>query len=259
MAIILNIDVSGQQGLVALSQNGNCIDSILNAEPMQHAAFLQPAIQTILRRNQVAVISLNAVAISNGPGSYTGLRVGLASAKGLCFALNIPLITLNTLQILARAASKFVDSNNKKINNGLTKEYLAEKPKMTGLRNEENITTDAVIFCPMIDARRMEVFFGLFDKDNNTILEPAAAIIDENFLTSFLQNKAIYFSGSGAAKWKQLTQHPNAYFLPETPVTEALCELSFRGYNMGQFANFSLVEPFYCKEFYNPNLKASRQ
>lgn len=259
MAIIINIDVSGQQGLVALSQNGTCIDSIVNAEPMQHASFLQPAIQALLSRNKVAITALNAVAISNGPGSYTGLRVGLASAKGLCFALNIPMITLNTLQVIAKASSSFVEHNSKKFINRLSAEYSEAKSEKEPLRNEENNNTVETIFCPMIDARRMEVFFGVFDKDNNTIIEPGTAIIDENFLFRLLQNNTVYFSGSGAKKWMQLTQHPNALFLPELPVNEALCELSFSRYNIRQFVHLSLLEPFYCKEFYNPNLKISLQ
>src|SRR6187401_413646 len=104
MALILSIDVSGKNGLIVLAQGDSIIDAETNHEPMNHASFLQPAIQSLLKKNNVELKELQAVAISNGPGSYTGLRVGLASAKGLCFALNIPLITLSTLEVMTIAA-----------------------------------------------------------------------------------------------------------------------------------------------------------
>ena len=251
MPIILNIDVSGQQGLVALSRENICIDSIVNNEPMQHAAFLQPAIQTILMRNGIVINQLDAVALCNGPGSYTGLRVGLASAKGLCFALEIPLITINTLQVLARAAADFSSSNSKnftnKFNNKPNASLATGNHQFAGMAIESNLP---VLFCPMIDARRMEVFFGVYNQETNIIIEPAACVIDHNFLHEYLAKNRIYFFGSGAAKWQTIANSPHAIFLPQLSLKDALCQLAIKNYNTADFADLNRSEPFYCKAFY---------
>jgi tRNA threonylcarbamoyladenosine biosynthesis protein TsaB len=241
MALILNIDVSGKQGFVAVSKDGICIDSIINDEPMQHAAFLQPAVQAILNRNELSVNQINAVSLSNGPGSYTGLRVGLASAKGLCYALQIPLITINTLQVLALSASTEAKDSSNYLNKLL--EGLAK-------------TDQPLLFCPIIDARRMEVFFGLYDENNKSIIEPNARIIDDNFLHSYLLNHVICFFGSGASKWQAIVNSPNAVFLPEPLQQDALCQLSSQKYEALNFANLIQAEPFYCKAFHETGKKS---
>eukprot|EP01035_Chromulina_nebulosa_P008319 gene8319-11275_t len=177
MALILNIDTTGQQGLVTLAKDGVSLASLMDDQPMQHASFLQPAIKKLMADAGYKLSELDVVAVSNGPGSYTGLRVGLASAKGLCHALNKPLITLNTLQVMAKTA---IEQN-------------AENPSFKPLDSGSS-----VVYCPMIDARRMEVFFALYDGDAKEVLAPSAAIVAEDFLREKLNSMSILFFGNGA-------------------------------------------------------------
>lgn len=231
MALILNIDTAGQQGLVALAKDGHTVASLMDDQPMQHASFLQPAVQRLMAQAGYTLQQLDAVAVSNGPGSYTGLRVGLASAKGLCHALNKPLITLSSLQVMAQTA---ITQN-------------LQNPVFNPLGDRP-----APIFCPMIDARRMEVFFALYNSAAEELLAPSAAIVAEDFLHEELAEKPIIFFGNGAAKWQQIATQPNAFFLQELPTPEtALASLSYKAFLQNTFADLAYSEPFYCKEFYN--------
>lgn len=231
MSLILNIDVSGTVGFVSLSDNGKILETISNNEPMNHAGFLQPAIKQLIQKNNYSLKDLAAIGLSNGPGSYTGLRVGLASAKGLAFALNIPLISINSLQLMA----------------------LAILQDMKGKTGKADILHDTgLLICPMIDARRMEVFFGLFDGQLQTLIEPAAAVIDESFLGTFLQKNSIVFTGNGTGKWQRITNHQNAIFVHEIAVDMAMAELSYKLYLNKYKSDLATVEPFYCKDFYQP-------
>ncbi len=232
MALILNIDTSGQEGFVALAKDGVCIDSLINYEPMRHAAFLQPAIQQLIIKNNFALQDLDAIAISNGPGSYTGLRVGLASAKGLCFALKKPLISINTLQAMALA----------------TKEKVLKTE--SGVNNWQSNLDLPILFCPMIDARRMEVFFAIYDKKLQPIAEPCAIVLDNNFMNTLLSSNCIFFSGSGVFKWQKICNHPNAIFFDTISVVNSLPVLAEQAFGQSLFADLVMIEPFYYKEFY---------
>jgi tRNA threonylcarbamoyladenosine biosynthesis protein TsaB len=225
MDLILLIDVSGNEGFVSLAADGDIIETATNNEPMNHAAFLQPAIKGLLERNGYATSDLTAIAVSNGPGSYTGLRVGLASAKGLAFALSIPLITVNTLQMKALAL----------------------------INTHSNIVIDDnTLVCPMIDARRMEVYFGLYNSMGETLVSPAAAVIDEFFLAGFLKHHRIIFSGSGMNKWQNISRNENAFFITESLPDKALAGYAFGLLQQNLIADLPGAEPFYCKEFYQP-------
>lgn len=227
MDLILNIDTAGKLGMVSLSQNGKVLHSIGNNNPMEHGAFLQPAIGELFQQAGLNMQQLQAVSVSNGPGSYTGLRVGLASAKGLCYALQIPLITLSTLKIMAFAAS-----------------ILVQNQPETGYLNGREI------YCPMVDARRMEVFYGIYLSDMKTIKEPEPMVLDAGFMQEALNNGPIVFSGNGAAKWQALTSHPNALFTGEPPTELAMAILSHNAFQRTAFADIVRSEPFYCKAFY---------
>ena len=145
MSLILNIDTATDIAHISISKSGVILDSVTNKEQKDHGSFLQPAIQQLLKNNFISIQELDAIAISAGPGSYTGLRVGMASAKGLCFALEKPLITISSLEIIAYAA--ILEAGTQTANTG-------------------------VLFCPMIDARRMEVFTALFSPELEPVLEP---------------------------------------------------------------------------------------
>jgi len=184
---ILHIDTAVQTASVCLSKNEKSIGVKMNSSQNDHAAWLQPAIVSLLREHDVPMKNLAAIAVSAGPGSYTGLRVGMATAKGLCYALQLPLITLSTLKMMAVSALK------------------------------EN----ANFFCPMIDARRMEVFTAVFD---------------------------------GSNKFKTLVTHPNALFKNIETTAEQMAGLAFEKMKKKEFANLAYSEPFYGKEFYSPAL-----
>jgi tRNA threonylcarbamoyladenosine biosynthesis protein TsaB len=219
MSYILNIDTALETAIVSLSKDGE-IDHLENNKQRDHAGFLQPAIEKILSKNDVNINNLNAIAVSAGPGSYTGLRVGMASAKGLCYALNIPLILVNTLEIMALSA-------------------IFQHPKK-----------DKSLFCPMIDARRMEVFTAVYDKDLNEALAPSSVTLQESSLEEILQENEVVFSGSGSAKFKAILKNENALFGIGNIEPKAMSILSEKKYNQKAFADLHLSEPLYIKDFY---------
>jgi tRNA threonylcarbamoyladenosine biosynthesis protein TsaB len=257
MCLILNIEVSGKTGFVSLAENGIVVETITNENPMDHASFLQPAIKKLFGKNQNSKISPDAIAISNGPGSYTGLRVGLASAKGLAFALNIPLVTINTLQVMALGAGMEIEQiNSRNIVNKIFPIHIDEPADLENTGNSLPVLSGKeFLICPLVDARRMEVFFGLYDYDNEVIIPPSAAILDEDFILSFLERSAIIFTGSGTHKLNKMIKHSNAWFLPETIWDGALGILSYKYFRNNSFADINLAEPFYCKEFYDTTVR----
>lgn len=222
MPIILHIETSTNVCSVALSENSICIFSKANYEGLNHAKLLSPFIDEALQLLQKANKKLDAIAVSSGPGSYTGLRIGVSTAKGLCYGLNIPLISISTLATMSIAAA---------IN-------VKEK--------------DKVLLCPMIDARRMEVYTAFFDKNSNIIKEISADIVTEDSYKDFLDNHIIYFFGNGAEKCKQVLTHPNAFFLENiTPLADNMISLAEKAFEENQFEDVAYFEPFYLKEFYS--------
>jgi len=224
MSLILNIDTATEIAHVSLSKSGVILDSDNNTDQKEHGSFLQPSIQKLLKNNSIAIESIDAVAISIGPGSYTGLRVGMASAKGICFALQKPLIAVNSLEIIACAA-------------------ILEKSDKIDLSNS--------LICPMIDARRMEVFTALYNQNLDKILEPQAMVIDSNsFENHFLVNK-ILFVGNGAKKWELICKSENAFFTQNSNNLLAMNKLSFKKYENKDFSELAYSEPSYLKEFFD--------
>lgn len=221
MSYVLHIDTSGEQGAVAISQGLEVLGKKFSDKPMQHASFLQPAVQSLMASLNLGMKKLEAICVSNGPGSYTGLRVGLASAKGLCFALDIPLITLNTLGVMANA-----------------------------LWTEGEWRDNADMVCPMIDARRMEVYTTLTTADDDELVSPRPMVLDETSFDDFLKNGTIVFAGNGAPKFSVICQHPNAIFASLPDLLPAQIRLGERALEDKVFANLASAEPFYHKEFY---------
>lgn len=228
MALILNIDTATENASICLAQNGNVLALAESTEQKNHASFLQTAIQKVLIENSVNINELDAIAITNGPGSYTGLRVGLASAKGICYALNKPLITLNTLQVMAWAAREEGQQNNLLANANLP-----------------------VLFCPMIDARRMEVFTALFNQEMTEVLATTSMILDERSFDNYLKKFTLVFSGNGCSKIKNILKNSNAWFFDCTYSAASMVDLSEFQYSLKSFAVLAYSEPFYAKEFYN--------
>jgi tRNA threonylcarbamoyladenosine biosynthesis protein TsaB len=227
MSLLLNIDTATETAIVSIANDGEILQEAINKEQKDHATFLHTAIALICKKAAVDLEQLNAVAVTAGPGSYTGLRVGMASAKGLCFALNIPLIAVGTLEILALQAineTKFL------------------RPVLP------------VLFCPMIDARRMEVFTAIFENDLKLVAKSAALVLESNSFANFLLMNKIVFSGSGSTKWKHLCTSENAVFKDSDPKALYMNQLSYKKYSNKDFENIAYSQPLYVKEFYNPHL-----
>lgn len=218
MALILNIDTSTSVCSVALSRDGQLLALKENNEGLNHSLLLGTYIDDILKENHLTVGTLDAVSVSMGPGSYTGLRIGVSMAKGLCYGASRPLIAVNTLQALAESVS-------------------------------ERIGEDA-LYCPMLDARRMEVYTALFDKENRTVMDTKAEIIDENSFQEILQNHIVYFFGNGSAKVQPVLTSPHARYLEGVETSAAnMIQLAEQKYEAQSFENVAYFEPFYLKDF----------
>ena len=224
MALILNIDTSIETASVSLASEGNEIGRSINASQKDHASWLHEAVKELTRRNAVDLKMLQAVAVTSGPGSYTGIRVGMASAKGLAFALSIPLITLNTLKVMAWSMGAFMKRAGK--------------------------YEDAIAYCPMIDARRDEIFTAVYDHDLNELLSPAPVKLEEGFFSEFLAHGKVMFFASGSAKWKPVLNNPNAIFQDWDYAYFNLAYLAWQSYQFHAFADLAYVEPDYLKEFH---------
>ncbi len=218
---ILQINTAFNEASIGIGLNGLLVDESINTTQQEHAGFLQPAIQELCKRTGIGLKTLAAVSVMNGPGSYTGLRVGLAAAKGICYALKIPLICINTLDWIAFG----------------------------------NLSDNLDLVCPMIDARRTEVFTGLYSREMNRILEPSALVLDEQSFATELVEKRIGFVGNGAAKWKNICHHPNAFFPASMHHASHFAAMSLTHYLNKQFADLAYAEPFYTKEFFNTQKK----
>lgn len=223
MSLILNIDTSGTMAAISIADKGIVLAKKVNDAQKEHASFLQAAIKHLFETLNLDMSAIDAVAVVIGPGSYTGLRVGLASAKGICYALNKPLISIGTLPLMAKAA----------------------------LENVEDGVAASLLYCPMIDARRQEVFTAIF-KSNLEEVWPAQAHIlnDDSFVATLLHHKILFF-GDGAAKFHTMTSNANAMFAGIYNPLEALARFSFEKFSAKDFTTLAYSEPLYLKEFYN--------
>jgi tRNA threonylcarbamoyladenosine biosynthesis protein TsaB len=219
MSLILMIDTAQETAFVSISKNGVPIGCIQNDVQKEHAAFLHVAIQDLLKSCAVELKDIDAISVTKGPGSYTGIRVGMSSAIGLSYALNKPIIHICSLQLLAHAATNKI------------------------------IDPTSVLFCPMIDARRMEVFTGLFNHLLEPILAPAAMIVEEDFMQNFLENQSIVFIGSGKDKFEKISKNEHTQFLEVDNLHFSMSALSYFYYANKSFASIESFEPAYLKAF----------
>jgi tRNA threonylcarbamoyladenosine biosynthesis protein TsaB len=217
--LILNIETSTTLCSVSLAKCGKVVSFKETNEGYRHAENLHVFIEEVLVKGGVSIKDLNAVAVGSGPGSYTGLRIGVSAAKGLAYALHIPLIAVNTLQIMAAAVVHENQSD--------------------------------VLYCAMLDARRMEVYTAIFDKDLNCKKETSAQIITEEDFSFFNLEKPICFFGDGMPKCKNiLKQIPQSAFIENVaPSAITLAQLSYHKHLKSQFEDVAYFEPFYLKDF----------
>ncbi|WP_217602806.1 tRNA (adenosine(37)-N6)-threonylcarbamoyltransferase complex dimerization subunit type 1 TsaB [Chitinophaga sp. GbtcB8] len=222
MAIILNIDTATATGSVALSKDGVVLAMRENTQERDHAAVLTLFIQEMLRTQNILPAQLDAIAVSAGPGSYTGLRVGVATAKGLCYAWNKPLLGISTLQMMAQGMISATQDTH-------------------------------ALYCPLLDARRQEVYTALYNAQLDECMAPQALILTADAFKEWLDKEKIYFFGDGSLKWQQLMlPHNNAVFASYhisaahmIPLAEAACQQQ-------QFADVAYFSPYYLKPFYTP-------
>ena len=227
MAKILNIETSTNVCSVALSENGKLIDYKESQEDKSHSTVLTVFIDEMLKQNNIQASQLDAVAVSKGPGSYTGLRIGVSVAKGICYAVDKPLIGVGTLQLMAWG--------------------VINSSKLDSLNIDD---IKKVWFCPMIDARRMEVYSAFFDIDNKQKVKVSADIIDENSYKDLLDNRKIIFFGNGADKCKDIIKDRNAFFIDGAfPSAKDMIALSYQSFLDKNFEDTAYFEPFYLKDF----------
>ena len=227
MSLLLNIDTATEHASVCISRGTDIIEWVESAEQKNHAAFIQPAIQKLLIKSGLALKQFDAISCTKGPGSYTGLRVGMASAKGICYALDKPLILVNTLEVMAESVLFFHETTNQPIHS-------------------------SALICPMIDARRMEVFTALYTPLLLEIEPPHALILTENAFDDLLVKHPILFTGTGTSKLAEILTHSNAIFTKIQYTAIHLARRALIAYESNSFADLAYSEPLYVKEFFNP-------
>ena len=216
MPIILNIETSTTNCSVSLSRNGKTI--VLKEDydkNYSHAERLHVYIDAVLKEAKVTQKQIDAVAISKGPGSYTGLRIGVSASKGLCYALDKPLISIPTLESLAH-----------------------------------QVNCEGGVIIPMLDARRMEVYSAIFDSNYNQIRETEAQILNDASFSDYLAKGNVYFIGNGVKKTKTLISHPNAIFIEgKLPSSNEMSRLAYNKYKISDIEDVAYFEPYYLKDF----------
>lgn len=220
MPKILLIETSTDLCSVALAQDGKVLSSRESDAPRRHASLTAVYIKEVLDEAGVKAGSCDAVCVSSGPGSYTGLRVGSSSAKGICFAAGIPLLSVTSLDILVAGA----------ISRGL-------------------VTPGTTRIIPLIDARRMEVYTATYSPEGERLSDIAPLIIDENSFAGELSTGRVLFIGDGAAKCKGVITSPAAAFESDYPRAAAMAGLAEEAYSAGRFEDTAYFEPFYLKQF----------
>lgn len=216
MALILNIETATKNCSVCLAENGQILAiRELNDGNYSHAEKLHPFIQEVLKEAKITTNAIDAVAVSKGPGSYTGLRIGVSAAKGMCFGIDKPLISIETLKSLAHS-----------------------------------IAVEEGLIVPMLDARRMEVYSAVYNSAYEKTREIKAEIIDEKSFREELLKGKVYFLGDGAAKCKNVITHDNAIFIDdEFPSAKEMAVLSYNKFKKNDIEDVAYFEPFYLKDF----------
>ncbi len=226
MPVILHLDTSTQVCSVALSAEGKLLGIRESQDEKTHSRRLSVFIQELLKENGLHVGGLDAVAVGLGPGSYTGLRIGVSTAKGLAYASGLPVIGIGTLDILLEGA----------LQNEEVKSCL-----------ERNATA---LLCPMIDARRMEVYTCLFTREGRRIEEVSARVVDEKSYRERLKTTPVIFFGNGAKKCREKIRDANAWFIEHIiPSARFMIPLAERSWQQKNFENVAYFEPFYLKDF----------
>lgn len=218
MAFILSLETSTTVCSVALHHNGVLVADHENHVPQSAASQLAVQIRSVMEKARIEPAALQAIAVSSGPGSYTGLRIGVATAKGMCYALNIPLVAVNALEIMAHGIRTSADAH--------------------------------AWLCPMLDARRMEVYTTMYDREMNQVRPVQALVISSDSFADVLADHRVVFFGNGSDKCRDTIVHHNAVFMPGVyPSAKGMGDLALRRFAGKQFENLAEYEPMYLKDF----------
>jgi tRNA threonylcarbamoyladenosine biosynthesis protein TsaB len=225
MARILLLDTATELCSAALSENGTVFSFKEKSDGFRHSELLTIFIGELLHETGWSVNQLDAVCVSRGPGSYTGLRIGVSVAKGLCYGLEIPLIAVSSLHSMADHIAKNLQSWHSSVNAG-------------------------VLLCPMLDARRMEIYTALFDRFGKKVTSIKAEIIHEHSFSGELNSGEIFFFGNGSLKCKSIVKHPDAHFIDDiTASARFMSSIAHNSFYNKEFENIAYFEPFYLKDF----------
>jgi len=226
----LYIDTAGETATIAISNDQQLLAIEQNLVPNSHASFVQLAIQKVLNELNITMKAIDAIVVTMGPGSYTGLRVGLSSAKGIAYALSKPLIGISTLKLLAAHAAS---------------------------HEQVQKHSDSIQIFSMIDAKRMEVFGAIYKSDNTLLIDSQSIILDENYLLHLLSKGPLLCVGNGATKAKELVEHPNVYFMESSYGIYELIKLANDKWALKEFEDIAYSKPAYLKDFYQIPKKLS--
>ena len=226
---LLHIDTTGETAIIGLSIQDQIIAQVKNQESQHHASFVQTSIQALCKEHSININELDGIVVTLGPGSYTGMRVGLASAKGIAYAIDKPLIGLSSLALIARAANKQIAKND----------------------------TSYRLFS-MIDSRRMEVFGAIYDSNEKALTEEKAIILDTSYLTNLIKEGKLYCAGSGASKTAQLIVDEQIQLINTDYSVEEMLELALIKWENQQFEDLAYIGPSYIKDVYTIPSKQSK-
>ncbi len=226
MALILHIETATPICSAALSKDRQLLKIKETNDPRSHATRLSPFIDELLKSSGLSVSDLDAISVSLGPGSFTGLRIGVSTVKGLAYGANLPVIGISTLQ-------------------ALTSRLISENPD-----DLRDLITDKLLLCPMLDARRMEVYTAFYSRGLELKRKVQADIIDADSYLEFLQSGPVVFFGNGSDKCREIIQHPNAHFIAGIePSARFMIQLAEIAWGKKDFLNTAYFEPFYLKDF----------
>jgi len=226
---LLHIDTTSEIALIGLSIQDQIIAQVTNQASQQHASFVQTSIESICKEHSFDLNQLDGIVVTLGPGSYTGMRVGLASAKGIAYALDKPLIGLSSLALIAKAANKKIDQSG----------------------------SNYSLFS-MIDARRMEIFGAIYDANEQALTEEQAIVLDIPYLTALAKKGTIYCAGSGASKIAQLIEDEQIQILDSQYSVVEMLEMAMIKWEKKDFEDLAYVGPTYIKDVYTIPSKQSK-
>ncbi len=238
MADILLIETSTSVLSVALARDGAVVHERVCREPRMQASLTAPLVKEVLDEAGLGMACCDAVCVSSGPGSYTGLRVGVSTAKGLCFGADIPLLAIGTLDVLVAGVSCDDGAKRPRGSGGVAPQSV-----------EDKMDDERQFIVPMIDARRMEVYTAVYNAAGERLTPVEAQIIGPESFAGYLDRGEVLFVGDGALKCKEVIGHPNARFQEAYPLARDMAKLAQKAFDEGKFENLAYFEPFYLKDF----------